>query len=47
MKYIFSGQPQLRQACHDLLRVQPGQVTADQLLEDILEQVHNQLVVSI
>eukprot|EP00775_Hariotina_reticulata_P008789 gene8789-8967_t len=39
MKYIFSGQPQLRQACHQLLRVQPGQVTADQLLEDILQQV--------
>lgn len=39
MKYIFSTQPQLRSACSQLLRVQPGEVSPDQLLELIIEQV--------
>jgi hypothetical protein len=39
MKYLFSGQPELRQACEHLLRVQPDKVTPEQLLQDMLEQV--------
>eukprot|EP00878_Enallax_costatus_P044806 GHUV01053560.1.p1 GENE.GHUV01053560.1~~GHUV01053560.1.p1 ORF type:complete len:417 (+),score=114.48 GHUV01053560.1:509-1759(+) len=39
MKYIFSGQPELRAACCHLLRVQPGQVTAEQYLQQITQQV--------
>jgi hypothetical protein len=39
MKYVFSGQPELRASCSSLLRVQPGQVTPEQLLDDICEQV--------
>ena len=39
MKYVFSGQPELREACSSLLRVQPGKVTPEQLLEDICQQV--------
>lgn len=41
MKYLFSGQPRLREACNHLLRAQPGQVTADQLLDDMITQVHS------
>lgn len=39
MKYVFSGQPELRQKCEQLLRVQPGSVTPEQLLEEMLQQV--------
>lgn len=39
MKYLFSGQPELRRACEQLLRVQPDQVTADTLLQDMITQV--------
>jgi len=39
MKYLFSGQPELRQACGQLLRVQPEHITAEQLLADMVQQV--------
>lgn len=39
MKYLFSGQPELRKVCEQLLRVQPGQVSPEQLLEQMLQQV--------
>lgn len=39
MKYVFSGQPELRQKCEQLLRVQPGSVTPEQLLDEMLQQV--------
>lgn len=39
MKYLFSGQPELRQACEHLLRVQPERITAEQLLADMVQQV--------
>jgi hypothetical protein len=39
IKYLFSGQGALREACEVLLRAQPGEVTPEQLLEDICDQV--------
>ena len=42
MKYVFSGQPELRAACCHLLRVQPGQVTAEEYLEQITQQVRKE-----
>jgi hypothetical protein len=39
MRYVLSGQPQLQEACSRLLRVQPGEVSAEALLEEIVDQV--------
>jgi hypothetical protein len=39
MKYLFSGQPDLRRSCEQLLRVQPNQVSAEHLLQDMTQQV--------
>jgi hypothetical protein len=41
MKYCFSGQPELRHKCEQLLRVQPGSVIPEQLLEEMLQQVRD------
>lgn len=39
MKYLFSGQPDLRASCEQLLRVQPDKVSPEQLLDNMLQQV--------
>uniref|UniRef100_A0A383VKB7 tRNA-dihydrouridine(47) synthase [NAD(P)(+)] n=1 Tax=Tetradesmus obliquus TaxID=3088 RepID=A0A383VKB7_TETOB len=40
MKYVFSTQGELRAACSELLRLQPGEVSPELLLERIIQQVH-------
>ncbi|KAF6262879.1 dihydrouridine synthase-domain-containing protein [Scenedesmus sp. NREL 46B-D3] len=40
MKYVFSTQGQLRAACSELLRLQPGDTTPELLLERIIMKVH-------
>jgi hypothetical protein len=39
MKYLFSGQPELRAACNQLLRLQPDKVSPEQLLDSMVQQV--------
>jgi hypothetical protein len=43
MKYVFSGQPELRQTCEGLLRVAPNSTTPERMLGEMLQLVRTRV----